>query len=179
MPGWCFSFCLEMCRPSFCGNRKALIEKTIKAYASVSLKIIFGKWTYSTDYDIIKLWRRSTIDEARHCPKCDKAENQVNVGVNRSGAQRCFCKDCKKYYTHNPKSNAYSEETKDQAIKTYYSGVSGRGVGKIFGMSKANVYNWIKKTTEILEPNYHILEMDELYWFVGKKAKTQSQENAY
>ena len=31
------------------------------------------------------------------------------------------------------------------ATKTYYAGVSGRGVGKIFGMSKANVYNWIKK----------------------------------
>ena len=31
-------------------------------------------------------------------------------------------------------------------MKTYYSGVSGRGVGKIFCMSKANVYNWMKKT---------------------------------
>ncbi len=39
----------------------------------------------------------------------------------------------------------YSEEIKEQAIKTYYSGTSGRGVGKIFGFSKANVYNWIKK----------------------------------
>jgi transposase len=28
----------------------------------------------------------------------------------------------------------------------YYSGVSGRGVGKYFRMSKANVYNWIKKS---------------------------------
>ena len=27
----------------------------------------------------------------------------------------------------------------------YYSGVSGRGVGKVLGMSKSNVYNWIKK----------------------------------
>ena len=30
----------------------------------------------------------------------------------------------------------------------YYSGVSGRGVGKVLGMSKANVYNWIKKRTD-------------------------------
>ena len=30
-------------------------------------------------------------------------------------------------------------------MKMYYSGVSGRGVGKILGMNKANVYNWIKK----------------------------------
>ena len=44
------------------------------------------------------------------------------------------------------KDRAYSEEMRERAIKTYYSGVSGRGVGKIFGMSKANVYNWIKKS---------------------------------
>lgn len=30
----------------------------------------------------------------------------------------------------------------------YYSGVSGRGVGKVLGMNKANVYNWIKKTKD-------------------------------
>lgn len=33
------------------------------------------------------------------------------------------------------------------AIKAYYAGASGRGVGKIFGFSKANVYNWIKKNS--------------------------------
>jgi len=40
------------------------------------------------------------------------------------------------------------EETKRLAMKMYYSGASGRGVGKVLGMSKANVYNWIKKTTK-------------------------------
>ena len=35
---------------------------------------------------------------------------------------------------------------KEQAIKVFYSGESGRSVGKIFGMSKANVYRWLKKT---------------------------------
>ncbi len=30
------------------------------------------------------------------------------------------------------------------AMKMYYSDVSGRDVGKISGMNKANVYNWIK-----------------------------------
>ena len=27
----------------------------------------------------------------------------------------------------------------------YYGGVSGSGVGKILGMNKSNVMNWIKK----------------------------------
>ncbi len=89
--------------------------------------------------------RRAKIDESRCCPQCGKAENQVNAGKNRSGTQRCFCNECKKYYTLNPKTREYPEEIRKQAIQTYYSGVSGRGVGKILSMSKSNVYNWIKK----------------------------------
>ena len=48
-------------------------------------------------------------------------------------------------YTIDPKKRDYSEDTRKLAMKMYYSGVSGRGVGKVLGMSKANVYNWIKK----------------------------------
>jgi transposase-like protein len=90
--------------------------------------------------------RKQTIDENRKCPKCNRTENQVNAGKNRSGTQRCICKYCEYKYTLNGKKREYSEETRQQAIKTYYSGVSGRGVGKLMKMSKANVYNWIKKT---------------------------------
>jgi len=82
----------------------------------------------------------------RVCPGCKSERNQIHFGQNRSGSQRIRCKDCGKTYTPEAKTKAYSEELREQAIKTYYSGVSGRGVGKIFGMSKANVYNWIKKT---------------------------------
>jgi len=37
----------------------------------------------------------------------------------------------------------------------------------------------LKKTAQILENNYQILELDELYWFVGQKAKTATRENVY
>jgi transposase-like protein len=90
--------------------------------------------------------RKQTIDENRNCPKCGRTENQVNAGKNRSGTQRCICKYCEYKYTQGGKKREYSEETRQQAIKTFYSGVSGRGVGKLMRMSKANVYNWIKKT---------------------------------
>jgi len=69
-------------------------------------------------------------------------------GKNRSGTQTMLCRDCKKTYTLEPKRNAYSEETRALALKIYYAGTSGRGVGKIFGFSKANVLNWIKKNDE-------------------------------
>lgn len=89
--------------------------------------------------------KKVTIDEKKRCPKCGKIDNQIKVGYNRSGTQRCKCKDCKIRYTLEPKKHEYSEETKKIALKMYYSGVSGRDVGKALGMSKANVHNWIKK----------------------------------
>ena len=92
--------------------------------------------------------RKATIDENRRCPKCGKIENQIKAGFNRSGTQRCKCKDCGIKYTLEPKKHEYPEETKQLALKMYYSGVSGRGVGKVLGMNKANVYNWIKKTND-------------------------------
>jgi len=99
-------------------------------------------------YDIVEVMRKQSIDAQRRCPACGQLTNQIKKGTNRSGTQRCLCRDCGLLYTLDPKSRSYSEEMRTQAIKTYYSGVSGRGVGKLFGMSKENVYNWIKKTAK-------------------------------
>ncbi|MCL2023264.1 MAG: hypothetical protein FWG82_02710 [Oscillospiraceae bacterium] len=41
---------------------------------------------------------------------------------------------------------------------------------------------WTKKTAKILERDSHIftkLELDELYWFVERKAETETRENVY
>jgi IS1 family transposase len=37
----------------------------------------------------------------------------------------------------------------------------------------------LKKTAQILKDNYQILELDELYWFLERKAKTATRENVY
>jgi transposase-like protein len=89
--------------------------------------------------------KTTTMAPNKRCPRCGKSESQKKKGYNRSGTQRCECKECGKTYTLDPKKHEYSEEERLLAMKIYYSGVSGRGVGKILGMSKANVYNWIKK----------------------------------
>ena len=67
------------------------------------------------------------------------------AGKNRSGSQKCFCIDCKKYYILDSKTCEIPAETKKQAVKMYLAGVSDRKVGQIFGFSKANILNWIKK----------------------------------
>ncbi|MDR1003361.1 MAG: hypothetical protein LBL82_08885, partial [Oscillospiraceae bacterium] len=130
--------------------------------------------------------KKTKIEEGKICPKYGRSEEQVNRERNRSGTRRCYCKHCGIMYTLEPKKQAYSEEIRQQAIKTYYAGASGRGVGKVYGFNKANVYNRIKKTTKSLESEQSFqqvipqcLELDELYWFVEQKSKTETREKVY
>ena len=81
------------------------------------------------------------MDKYEKMPGMWKTENQVRAGYNGSGSQRCKCKECGKYYTINPKQHTYPEETRKQALKMYYGGISGRSVGKILHMNKFNVMN--------------------------------------
>ncbi len=86
--------------------------------------------------------------EGRKCPRCGSVAEQIMFGKNLKGIQRCRCKKCGKIYTMEKSQPLYPEEVKQQAIKAYYSGMSARQVGKLFGMNKANVLNWIKKTEQ-------------------------------
>ena len=77
------------------------------------------------------------------------------------------------------KRHAYDEKTREPALKIYYAGASGRAVGKILHMSKTNVYNWIKKTAMVVDNSPEIYELDELYWYIGKRPRTKTRENVY
>ena len=83
------------------------------------------------------------------CPKCGKKENQVKIGHNRSGTQRCMCKDCGITYTIDPKKHEYDDATRKKAIEMYNSGLSGREIGRRLQINKANVYNWMKSEEKI------------------------------
>ena len=123
----------------------ALTTSLYQNYPALSRALEGQVWTKRAQYGIIRSMKKAKEVAGRKCPICGRNENQVSAGKNRSGTQRCFCKECKKYYTLDPKTREYPEEIRQQAIKTFYAGASGRGVGKVFGFSKANVYNWIKK----------------------------------
>ena len=80
-----------------------------------------------------------------------------------------------KYYTQENKKKVHSEETKNQAIKLYLEGNSGRAVGRILGIGKNMCLYWIRKYAKNLEPQenlntrVNVIEMDELYSFVERK----------
>lgn len=85
------------------------------------------------------------VKEKRECPHCGSEKKQQNMGVNRSGTQRRICGECRRTYTIEPKTREYPAEVQKQAMQMMLEGMSGRAIGRILGMSKANVYNWAKK----------------------------------
>jgi len=140
----------------------------------LSCRFVREAWTKENLYNKILFMKKITITENKKCPICGKVENQIFKGFNRSGIRRCMCKECGKIYTINPKKREYSEDTRKLAIKMYC-----RGVGKVLSTSKANVYNWIKKTITTVDNSPKIWELDELYWFLNKKSKNKTKENIY
>ena len=75
----------------------------------------------------------------RQCPKCGSAAEQIMFGKNLKG--KVQVQEMRKGLHNGIPQPLYPEEVKGQAIKAYYSGLSARQVGKMFGMNKANVLN--------------------------------------
>ena len=112
------------------------------------------------------------------CKACNDETNQIKAGKTKAGTQKYKCKICGKYYTQESKKRGHSEETKNQAIKLYLEGNSGRAVGRILGIGKNMCLFWIRKYAKNIEPKetlnarVNVIEMDELYSFVERKKQT-------
>lgn len=104
------------------------------------------------------------------CPYCHDTENQAKAGKTEVGSQRWKCKPCSRRYTPEPRQ-MYSDEMRQQAVKMYADGAGFRQVARHFEIDHVTVMNWIKAHTDQLPEDkpLHIVEMDELYTFVGKK----------
>ena len=118
--------------------------------------------------------------EKKKCQVCGEVADQIKKGFTPNGSQKYKCKKCGKVYTPNPKKSGYSEEEKNQAIKYYYEGNSGRSTGRFFQMSKANAVRWIKEraaqlpepdiqTAENTAESVEVIELDEMFHYVKKK----------
>ena len=70
----------------------------------------------------------------------------------------------------------YSDELRRQVVKWYADGAGYRQIARHFGIDHVTAMNWVKAHIDQLaqaplpaEEPLHIVEMDELYTFVGKK----------
>ena len=80
------------------------------------------------------------------CPRCGKEE--IWKAGRPWGKQQYQCKNCRRKFITELN---YSEEFKREAIQIFYEGNSGRAVGRIKGINKSTVYNWIKKLNKKIQ----------------------------
>ena len=111
------------------------------------------------------------------CPECGSEE--IRRGGKPRGKQQYQCKECERKFITELN---YSKEFKQKAIAIFYEGNSGRAVGRIMGINKSTVYNWIKELDEEIESSkleeeketdnaqtVDIIEMDELFSYIKEK----------
>ena len=115
------------------------------------------------------------------CPKCQSRQRQVQAGRTRFGSQRFFCSACAKPYTPQPKPQGHSQELRQQAVRLYVEGLSLRRIGRVLRVSPQSVAAWVHKHQVQLEAGgaqplppeaalaCEVVELDELYTFVGQK----------
>ncbi len=116
------------------------------------------------------------------CPHCQHEDQQVKIGLNRSGSQRYLCKGCRRKYTPEPKTHGYSQALREQALKLYVDGLNLRRIGRTLGIDHQTVANWVTAHANSLpdsppmpEQPLAVNELDELFTFIGaKKTKRTS-----
>jgi len=114
------------------------------------------------------------------CPYCGDHENQVKAGKTEAGSQRYKCKSCQRRHTPKPRQ-MYSDEMRRQAVKWYADGAGYRQIARHFGVSHVTIMNWVKAHAAQLPPApvpaetpLHIVEMDELFTFVGENKNSST-----
>ena len=100
--------------------------------------------------------------------KCQKAGKQKN------GAQKYYCKKCKKYQQGIYKYAAYHKEVVAMITRLVCESVSIRGIARILKISLVTVLRKIEKVAaSVIKPpiplNKNSFEMDELRTYIKKK----------
>ena len=80
------------------------------------------------------------------CKNCG-SNNIVLNGKRSNGRQKYHCKNCRCYRTFGPEYY-YSNERKEEILRTYKERANLRGVRRIFGVSITTVLSWLKKKSQ-------------------------------
>lgn len=82
------------------------------------------------------------------CTACG-SEDIIKNGKNRYGSQQFKCKTCGKQAVLEPKVK-YSEARKEEILAAYQERPSMRGIQRIYGVSRATLAKWLKKSPKQL-----------------------------
>lgn len=114
------------------------------------------------------------------CPRCASLD-LVKNGHDYKGSQKYHCRGCGSYGTLKSQKG-YSTQRREQVQRALLERVSLRGIGRIFAMSRRTVMRWLHQwstaltnLSETLVPWVwgDVLELDELWSFVGRKTNQQ------
>lgn len=114
------------------------------------------------------------------CARCGSLD-LVKNGHDYKGAQKYHCKACGRYGTLN-RDKGYPVKRREQVQRALIERVSLRGIGRIFQMSRRTVMRWLAdwrqqmaslSETRVPVEFGDVLELDELWSFVGNKNNQQ------
>ena len=77
------------------------------------------------------------------CKKCG-SNNIVMNGKQSNGKQKYHCRHCGCYRTFGG-DFFYTDEKKEEILRTYSERTSLRGLTRIYGVSRTTVISWLKK----------------------------------
>lgn len=114
------------------------------------------------------------------CQRCGSEAIRKN-GHAENGGQRAKCLACGRTFVLQPKGARYDEKFKAQVVAAYQDRMSIRGITRTFGVCYETVLRWVGEKAASLPAfvdtllpakNGDVLELDELWSFVGAKAQS-------
>ena len=100
-----------------------------------------------------------------------------------NGKQRYKCKSCGCHFTMNDRREKYSAKDRFTAITLFRKGLSLRSIADVIGANNVIVLYWIRNIGKFIKntvlsatvesnEDWEIIEIDELWHYVQKNAKT-------
>jgi hypothetical protein len=119
------------------------------------------------------------------CPNCCSHTVRKNGSIH-TGKQKYQCVSCNKQFVENPQNKVIPEGTKERIRRSLLERVSLEGICRIFDISMPWLLGFMEKAFQSLPENLHagiiaendefevlVLEVDELWSFVGNKKNDQ------
>ncbi len=116
------------------------------------------------------------------CPRCQHPHFVKNGHIN--GKQRYKCKDCGYQWTENHIYTGRPPAEKALAVFLYCHGLSMNAIAKMLEASPSTILEWIRnfggehaKPPDPQETETVVLELDEMWHYLKKKAETLDMES--
>lgn len=119
------------------------------------------------------------------CPQCSSQAVRKNGSIH-NGKQKYECISCNRQFVENPQNKVIPEDTKERIRRSLLERVSLEGICRIFDISMPWLLEFMSTTIESLPEDLNatvlaendefevlVLEMDELWSFVGNRKNDQ------